>query len=80
MRKGKFPNHQKFLAVLLLYGTSVKEKKKKNHHQNKQKENTRKKLRDPSQKIQLTALGIKQYQRLNYQQKFDAMNHRNEGS
>lgn len=29
MRKGKFPNHQKFLAVLLLYGTSVKRKKKK---------------------------------------------------
>lgn len=36
--------------------------------------------RVPSQKIQLAALSIKQYQRLNYQQKVDAINHRSEGS
>lgn len=74
MSNPKYPNHQKFLSCTCAVWSVGKT------HQNKQKVNARKKLRVPSQKIQLAALGIKQYQRLNYQQKVDAINHRSERS
>lgn len=72
MRKGKFPN-QNFSAVFL-YGASVRTTKIN------KKEMPGRNCEVPSQKIQLAALGIKQYQRLNYQQKVDAINHKSEGS
>ena len=52
MQKGKFPNHQKFLSFTSAVWSISK------NHQNKQKINARKKLRVPSQKIQLAVLGI----------------------
>lgn len=73
MRKGKFPNHQNFSAVFL-YGASVRTTKIN------KKEMPGRNCKVPSQKIQLAALGIKQYQRLKYQQKVDAINHKSEGS
>lgn len=68
MQKKKFPNHQNFLSFTSAVWSISK------NHQNKQKVNARKKTRVPSQKIQLAVLDVKQCQRLNYQQKCDALN------